>query len=70
MVLRALRCQTSACSAAPASDLTLSWATFSEAANQVSVSRRYEGIHLEQGDLDARATGRIVARVASPRSVM
>ena len=48
----------------PASDLTLSWATFSEAANQAGISRRYGGIHFEQGDLDARATGRIAARIA------
>ena len=50
--------------AVPASDLTLSWATFSEAANQAGISRRYGGIHFEQGDLDARATGRIAGRVA------
>jgi hypothetical protein len=50
--------------AVPTSDLTLSWATFSEAANQAGVSRRYGGIHFEQGDLDARATGRIAGRVA------
>ena len=48
----------------PVSDLTLSWATFSEAANQAGISRRYGGIHFEQGDLDARATGRIAARIA------
>ena len=48
----------------PASDLTLSWATFSETANQAGVSRRYGGIHFKQGDLDARATGRIAARIA------
>ncbi|HEX9598791.1 MAG TPA: vanadium-dependent haloperoxidase [Gaiellaceae bacterium] len=46
----------------PARDLTLSWATFQEAADQAGISRRYGGIHFEQGDLDARATGRIVAR--------
>ena len=39
--------------AVPASDLTLSWATFSEAANQAGISRRYGGIHFEQRDLDA-----------------
>jgi len=50
--------------AVPASDLTLQWATFSEAANQAGISRRYGGIHFEQGDLDARATGRIAAREA------
>jgi hypothetical protein len=47
----------------PSSDLTLSWTTFSEAANQAGISRRYGGIHFEQGDLDARATGRMAARV-------
>jgi hypothetical protein len=50
--------------AVPASDLALSWATFSDAANQAGISRRYGGIHFEQGDLDARATGRIAARAA------
>ena len=50
--------------AVPASDVTLSWGTFSEAADQAGISRRYGGIHFEQGDLDARATGRIVARLA------
>jgi hypothetical protein len=48
--------------AVPASDLTLSWPTFSEAADQAGISRRYGGIHFEQGDLDARSTGRRVAR--------
>jgi hypothetical protein len=48
----------------PASDLTLSWATFSEAADEAGISRRYGGIHFEQGDLDARATGRIAGRGA------
>jgi hypothetical protein len=50
--------------AVPASDLTLRWATFSEAADQAGVSRRYGGIHFEQGDLDGRAAGRLVARQA------
>jgi hypothetical protein len=48
--------------AVPASDLTLSWSTFSDAAGQAGISRRYGGIHFEQADLDARATGRSVAR--------
>src|SRR5205807_1257903 len=34
--------------AVPADDLTLSWATFSEAADQAGISRRYGGIHFEQ----------------------
>jgi hypothetical protein len=50
--------------AVPAHDVTLSWATFSEAADQAGLSRRYGGIHFEQGDLDGRAVGRIAARLA------
>jgi len=50
--------------AVPASDLTLRWATFSAAANQAGMSRRYGGIHFEQGDLDGRAAGRLVANQA------
>ena len=46
----------------PARDLKLSWATFSVAAAQAGISRRYGGIHFRQGDLDARATGRAAAR--------
>ena len=50
--------------AVPARDLTLAWSTFSDAADEAGLSRRYGGIHFEQGDLDARATGRIAARFA------
>ena len=46
----------------PQSDVTLSWATFSDAADQAGISRRYGGIHFQQGDLDARATGRQAAQ--------
>ncbi|HEY2658056.1 MAG TPA: hypothetical protein VGI55_19905 [Solirubrobacteraceae bacterium] len=45
----------------PADDLTLSWATFSDAADQAGLSRRYGGIHFERGDLDGRAIGRAAA---------
>ena len=48
----------------PAQDLTLSWATFSDAAAQAGMSRRYGGIHFMQGDLDARATGKQAAQNA------
>ena len=37
--------------------------TFSDAANQAGMSRRYGGIHFEQGDLMGRAMGRKVAAV-------
>ena len=46
----------------PAEDLTLTWATFSAAADQAGISRRYGGIHFEQGDLDGRETGRKAAQ--------
>lgn len=46
----------------PANDLTLRWPTFSDAAAEAGSSRRYGGIHFLQGDLDARATGRVAAR--------
>jgi hypothetical protein len=45
----------------PQQDVTLSWATFTDAANQAGISRRYGGIHFELADLVGRATGRLVA---------
>jgi hypothetical protein len=45
----------------PKQEVTLSWATFTDAANQAGISRRYGGIHFELGDLVGRATGRLVA---------
>jgi hypothetical protein len=47
--------------AVPAHDVTLYWATFSEAADQAGLSRRYGGIHFVQADLMGRAMGRLVA---------
>jgi hypothetical protein len=48
----------------PATDVTLSWATFSEAADQAGLSRRYGGIHFKEGDLRGRALGRAVGELA------
>lgn len=48
----------------PAADLTLSWPTFSDAANEAGVSRRFGGIHFIQGDLDGRARGPLVGAQA------
>jgi len=48
----------------PTHDLTLTWPTFTDAANQAGLSRRYGGIHFAQGDLDARGTGRTCADAA------
>jgi hypothetical protein len=46
----------------PANDVTLTWPTFSDAAAEAGISRRYGGIHFAQADLDGRAAGRAVAR--------
>ena len=45
----------------PKQPVTLSWATFTDAANEAGISRRYGGIHFELADLVGRATGRLVA---------
>ncbi len=44
----------------PAADVVLSWPTFSGAADQAGRSRRYGGIHFEDGDLVGRALGGMV----------
>ena len=48
----------------PASDVTLSFPTFSSAADAAGMSRRWGGIHFKDGDLTARALGRIVGAKA------
>jgi ABC-type Na+ transport system ATPase subunit NatA len=55
--------------AVPAEDVTLSWATFSDAADEAGISRRLGGIHFEQGDLEARASGRLVGAQAWEKAV-
>jgi hypothetical protein len=44
----------------PAQPVRLEWATFTEAADEAGMSRRYGGIHFAQGDLVGRALGRQV----------
>ena len=44
----------------PLNEVTLAWETFSAAADQAGLSRRYGGIHFEEGDLLGRAMGRQV----------
>ncbi|MBV9937248.1 MAG: phosphatase PAP2 family protein [Acidobacteriaceae bacterium] len=44
----------------PANPVTLYWNTFTDAANQAGISRRYGGIHFKAGDYAGRAVGRIV----------
>lgn len=48
----------------PATDVTLYWATFSDAADQAGISRRFGGIHFIEADLVGRAMGRAVAAQA------
>ncbi len=46
----------------PATDVTLTWPTFSDAANDAGMSRRWGGIHFQTGDYHARGLGRQVAQ--------
>lgn len=54
--------------AVPAADITLAWRTFSDAADQAGISRRYGGIHFREGDLQSRAMGRKVGAQAWTRA--
>jgi hypothetical protein len=49
---------------APASDVTLTWPTFSDAAEEAGMSRRYGGIHFRDGDLEGRRIGRRIGAQA------
>lgn len=44
----------------PANDVNLTWATFTDAADEAGLSRRYGGIHFKDGDLNGRELGRKV----------
>jgi hypothetical protein len=52
----------------PATSVTLAWPTFSAAAEQAGLSRRYGGIHFAQGDLTARTLGRQVGSIVWARA--
>ena len=54
--------------ATPESTVTLSWSTFSEAADEAGISRLYGGIHFEDGDLNGRILGRQVGDAVYERS--
>ncbi|MBA2602039.1 MAG: vanadium-dependent haloperoxidase [Acidobacteria bacterium] len=45
----------------PASSVTLAWPTLSAAAAEAGLSRRYGGLHFEDGDLVGREMGRQIA---------
>jgi hypothetical protein len=53
----------------PATDVTLSWDTFTQAADEAGMSRRYGGIHFAAGDYTARIMGRQVAAVVWDKAV-
>lgn len=46
----------------PTAPVTLSWDTFSHAADQAGLSRRYGGIHFSAADFEGRRCGRIVGQ--------
>jgi hypothetical protein len=50
--------------AVPASDTVLYWATFSDAADEAGISRRFGGIHFIDGDLESRKLGRVIGQQA------
>jgi hypothetical protein len=55
--------------AVPAAPVTLSWKSFTEAADQAGLSRLYGGIHFEDGDLEARIAGAEVGEQAMDKAV-
>jgi hypothetical protein len=48
-------------SVTPAKPVTLKWETFTEAANEAGMSRRYGGIHFARSDMAGRKLGGLVA---------
>ena len=49
--------------------MVLYWDTFTDAANQAGISRRYGGIHFKAGDLTGRAVGKVVGFQAWQKAV-
>jgi len=48
----------------PAAPVTLRWATFTAAADEAGISRRFGGIHFKNADLVGRFTGRLIGEQA------
>jgi hypothetical protein len=55
--------------AVPAAPVTLSWKSFTAAADQAGLSRLYSGIHFEDGDLEARVAGAEVGEQVMDKAV-
>ena len=53
---------------APVDDVTLEWKTFTAAADEAGISRRYGGIHFEDGDMAGRKVGQRIGRNAWDRA--
>jgi hypothetical protein len=54
--------------ATPTQPVTLKWETFTDAANEAGMSRRYGGIHFARADLGGRHLGRLVAEKVWPKA--
>ena len=52
----------------PAADVTLYWPTFTAAADEAGLSRRYGGIHFYSGDYDGRMLGNLTGRAVLGRA--
>ncbi len=52
----------------PAKDTVLYWATFTDAADEAGISRRFGGIHFIDGDLESRKLGRVIGQQAWEKS--
>lgn len=52
----------------PSKDTVLYWATFSDAADEAGISRRFGGIHFIDGDLESRKIGREIGTQAWKKS--
>ncbi|WP_416398607.1 vanadium-dependent haloperoxidase [Allohahella sp. A8] len=52
----------------PANRLKLTYATFSDAADEAGISRRFGGIHFRDGDLEARRVGREIGELVWKRA--
>lgn len=53
----------------PASDVTLTWRKFSDAADEAGISRRFGGIHFVEGDVRSRKMGKKIGRQAWRKAV-
>ncbi|EGC35279.1 hypothetical protein DICPUDRAFT_152406 [Dictyostelium purpureum] len=52
----------------PRTDITLYWDTFTDAAQQACISRRYGGIHYDFSDIEARKMGRKIGELVWNKS--